>query len=141
MDCGLTALAEDIPKQPSIDYVVSLSVFTLTMICNEKEQVEQGKIQNAQFKEKWGTRKWNGAKSCVQEDKQIKEKLVSWNKGYGDLWAKPHPATLPTCEKELKKSLGLDVVMHTFDPSNLKVELEACLVYRQGRKAWRTESW
>lgn len=112
------------------------------MICNEKEQVKQGKIQNAQFKEKWGTRKWNGAKSCVQGDKQIKEKLdVRWNKGYGDLWAKPHSAKLPTCEKELKKSSGLDVVMHTFDPSNVKVELEACLVYRQWRKPWRTESW
>ena len=36
------------------------------------------------------TRKWNGAKSCVQEDKQIKEKPdVKWNKGSSDLRTRP----------------------------------------------------
>jgi hypothetical protein len=39
---------------------------------NEKEQAEQGTLQNIQFK-KGGTRR-NGAKSCVQGDKYIKEK-------------------------------------------------------------------
>ena len=35
---------------------------------NEKEQSEQGKLK---FKEKRNPKKWNGAKSCVQEDRQI----------------------------------------------------------------------
>jgi hypothetical protein len=75
------------------------------MTYNEKEQIEQEKKQNVQFKEKWGTRKWSGAISCVQGDKQIKEKLnVRWNKGHGDRWAKPHPAKLPTCEKNERRA-------------------------------------
>lgn len=51
-----------------------LPVFTLTHICNEKEQAQKGKIQNAHFEEKGGTRKWDGAKSSVQGDKQIEGK-------------------------------------------------------------------
>ena len=71
-----------------------------------------------QFKEKRGTRKWNGAKSCVQGDDHIKEKSdAKWNKGSGDFRARSHPAKLPTCEKELKGSLGSGVVLHTFSPS------------------------
>lgn len=39
------------------------------------------KLQHVQFEQKKGTRKWNGAQSCAQEDKQIKEKPdVKWNK-------------------------------------------------------------
>ena len=45
-------------------------------IHNEEEPAEQVKIQNVQFEEKRSTRKWNGAKSCVQGDKRIKK----WNK-------------------------------------------------------------
>ena len=44
----------------------------ITQIYNEKEQAEQVKIQNVQIEGKKGTRKWNGFKSCVQGDKQIK---------------------------------------------------------------------
>ena len=61
-------------------------------------QTEQGKIQNIHIEEKGGTRKWNGAKSCIQGDKQIKEKPdIKWNKGCGDLRARSHPSKLPTC--------------------------------------------
>ena len=62
---GLIPLAEEISKQPSIDSVMWLLVLTLIEIYKEKEQAEQGKI----FEEKRSTRKWNGAKSCVQGDK------------------------------------------------------------------------
>ena len=42
----------------------------------QKEQDKQGEK---------GTRKWNGAKSCVQVVKQIKEKpAVKWKKVNGD---------------------------------------------------------
>lgn len=42
---GLSPLAEEISKQPSTDSVV----VTLMTIYNEKEQAEQGKLQNAKF--------------------------------------------------------------------------------------------
>lgn len=40
-------------------------------ICNEKEQDEQEKIDYGNFEKKRSTRKKNGVKSSVQEDKQI----------------------------------------------------------------------
>ena len=50
-------------------------------IYNEKEQTVKGKTQNAQFEEKRGIRNWNGAKACIQGNKQIKEKPnVKWKK-------------------------------------------------------------
>ena len=64
-------------------------------IYNEKEQAEQGKIQNVIFEKERNTRTWNAAKSCVQGDKQIKKR----NKGSGDLSIRPHPAKLPTYKK------------------------------------------
>ena len=63
-------LAEEISKQTSFDCLMWLSVLTLMKIYNEKKQTEQDKLQNVQI-EKRSTRKWNGAKSCVQEDTQI----------------------------------------------------------------------
>ena len=37
--------------------------------------------------------------------KQINEDPdAKWNKGSGDFSARPHPARLPSCEKELKKT-------------------------------------
>ena len=71
---GLIQLAEEISKQYNIDFVMWLLVLTLTQIHKEKEQAELGEIQKAQFKEKEGTGKWNGAKSCVLRHKGIKEK-------------------------------------------------------------------
>lgn len=48
--------------------------------------------QNLQFEEKRGNRK------------KFKEKPdAKWNKGSGDLKARPHPGKL-TCEKELKRN-------------------------------------
>lgn len=63
----------------------------------------QGKTQNVQCEEKGGTRKWNRAKSGVQEDKQI-NKIMTLN-GIKDLRARVHPTKLPTCEgnKEIFK--------------------------------------
>ena len=61
-------------------------------IYNEEEQAEQGKI----FEEKGRTRKWNGAKSYVQGDKQIEK----WNKRSGDLRAKLHPSKLKLVKKK-----------------------------------------
>jgi hypothetical protein len=58
-------LAEEISKQPSIDFVLWLLVFTLMKINNEKEPAEQRKIQNVQIKDKMGTKNRKVAKSHV----------------------------------------------------------------------------
>jgi len=81
-----------------------------------------------------------GARTC----KQIKEKPgAKWNKGSGDLRARSHPAKLPTCgkqlkksEKELKKSLGLGMVVHTFDSSTQEAEVGGSLSLRP---VWSTD--
>ena len=67
-------LAEAISEQPSIDFITWLLWSLLRQIYKEKEQAKQRKIQNVQFKELKGTRKWKGAKSCAQGNKQMKEK-------------------------------------------------------------------
>lgn len=61
----LTILAEEVSRQPNIDYIDWLLVATLVQIYNEKEEREQVKIQNVQVEEKRGIRKWNGAKSFI----------------------------------------------------------------------------
>ena len=71
---GLIQFAEEISKQYNIDFVIWLLVLTLIQIYKEKEQVELGEIRKAQFKEKEGSGKQNGAKSCVLRDKEMKEK-------------------------------------------------------------------
>jgi hypothetical protein len=43
---GLIALAEEISRKASINHVEWLLVATLKQICNEKEQVMQGKTEN-----------------------------------------------------------------------------------------------
>ena len=50
--CRLTVLAKEILKQPSIDSIVWLLVFTLLKSYNKREQAEQGKIQTVEYKEK-----------------------------------------------------------------------------------------
>jgi hypothetical protein len=53
---------------------------------------------------KRSTRKWNGAKSCAQKDENFKEKPgAKWNKGSGGLRARPQPAKLSVCKKEILK--------------------------------------
>lgn len=72
-------------------------------------------MQHVQFSEKRGSRK------C----KSIKEKSsAKGNKGSGDLRARLHPANFPICakklkrhEKEIYKSVGPTMVLHTFYPS------------------------
>ena len=46
-------------------YCVAINVNYYGEHFDEKEQAEQRKIQNVRFKEKRGSRKWNGAKSRV----------------------------------------------------------------------------
>ena len=70
-------------------------MLTLVKIYNEKEQAEQGKLQDANLEEKKSTKKQNEAKSCVQEDKLIKRE----NKGSVDLTARCHPAKFSTVER------------------------------------------
>ena len=92
---------------------------------NEKEQAKQGKLQNTQFAEKRSTRKCDGAESCAQGDKQIKEKPdAKGSKGRGVLGGRPHPAKLPICEKDFLffvlfcfLSLGLGMGLYTFNTS------------------------
>ena len=82
-------------------------MFTLTQIYNEKEQAKQGKIQTVQFKEKRGTRKWNGgAKVCALGNEKFKERPDSkWNKESGAL--RLRTANLATVErKQPKKFYG-----------------------------------
>ena len=50
---------------------------------------------------KRSTRKWDGAKSCVQGDKQVKK----LNKGNGVFRARSHPTKFPVYGKEIRKSL------------------------------------
>ena len=70
----------------------------------KRSKLRKEKIHNVQFEEKWSPRKRNGPKFRAQRHKRFKEKPnAKWNKGDGDLRARPHPAKLPTCEKELKK--------------------------------------
>jgi hypothetical protein len=65
----LMALAEEISRQHSIDFVG-----WLLQIYNEKEQGRQREIQIAQFEEKKSTRKCNdGANSYAQGGKKFKE--------------------------------------------------------------------
>ena len=43
--------------------------------------------------------------------------FLKWDKGSGDLRVRFYPAKFPSSEKKFKKSLELDVVAHTFNPS------------------------
>jgi hypothetical protein len=61
----------------------------------------------------------------------IKEKPDSkWNKGSRDLRARSHPDKLSTCERELMKSLGTGMMVHTFNPSTWKAEAGGMLRLR-----------
>ena len=65
---GLIEFAEEILKQPRVDCVVWFINDHTMQTYNEKKKAEKGKLQNVQLEEKGGTRKLNGAKSCVQGD-------------------------------------------------------------------------
>jgi hypothetical protein len=62
------ALAEETSRQLSIDCAVWRFVVILMQIYNEREQAEQGKIQNVQFEKNRNTRKCNQSKSSAQGD-------------------------------------------------------------------------
>ncbi|KAL6053809.1 hypothetical protein STEG23_030631 [Scotinomys teguina] len=102
-------LAEEISKHPSMDSVMWLLVITFIEIYNEKEKVEQGKIQNVQFEEKMSTRKYNGAKSSVQGDKMFKEKpdanVLKVVVTSGQEPTQPLALTRSTAAKELSTTL------------------------------------
>ena len=62
-------MAEEISRWHSIDCVAWLLVASLRHIYNERDQIEQEKIQNVQFENKRGTGKCDRPKHCVQVDK------------------------------------------------------------------------
>lgn len=78
-----------------------------------KQGKKKYKVYNLRRKEHW--ERHVGAKS--QGEGKFKEKPdAKWNKG-SDLGATSHPAKFSTCEKELKNSLGLGMLAHTFNQS------------------------
>ena len=71
----------------------------------KENKLDKKKYKMHSFRRKRAPKKYNGLKSSDQGNKKFNEKPdAKWNKGSGDLRARPHPAKLPTCEKELKKS-------------------------------------
>lgn len=73
---GEMALTQEISTQPSIEFIIRISVATLIHIFNEKEKSEQGKIQNIQFEEKCSSRDFYvEVKFSVQSDKMFKKNL------------------------------------------------------------------
>ena len=73
----LTALAEEISRQPSINCVAWLLVATLIQIYSEKEQVEQGKRQGVQFEDKAAPGSVNRCKKKSLMLSGIKEMVTS----------------------------------------------------------------
>lgn len=65
-------LAEEISTHPVIDCAMLWLVVTLMQIHNDKEQAQEGKIENLQFEEKMNLRKFNAAKFYAQGNKLIK---------------------------------------------------------------------
>lgn len=64
---------------------------------------EQGKKKyKIQFEESKRTRKFNvGAKSCVQRNKNFRERPTEkWNRGRDAPWVRPCPANPTICEKK-----------------------------------------
>ena len=115
------------------------SVVILIQTYTEKEQAEQGKLQNVQFGEKGDTRNQNGVKSCVHGDKMIKEKLdIKWCKRGGNLTVRhPSPTELSFCEKELK-FLGSGLVVYMFALEDTDQETGARL-FLSSRPSWKNK--
>lgn len=97
----------EILREPNSDLVAWL-LGTLMQICNGKEQAGQKGNTKGAVGGKRSSRKCAvGAKPCAQGDKKLKDKPdANWNKGSGDLKARPHPVKLPACEKELEESMN-----------------------------------
>jgi hypothetical protein len=74
----------------------------------KRNKLSKEKCKMHSLKRKRNTRKcFVGTNSCVQGNKMFKgQPGAKWNKESGDLTPRPHLALLPTCEKELKKSLN-----------------------------------
>ena len=64
-------LAEEISRQPSIDSVMWLLVVTLMQIYNDKEQAEQGKIQNVPIEKKRSNR-------CIKKLSPVLKEIKSF---------------------------------------------------------------
>jgi hypothetical protein len=98
-----------------------------------KLRKEKHKMYRLRRKETTG----NGTKSCVQADKEMKNKPdVKWNKGSSALRTRLHTANLSTHKKELKKNLGPGVLMHTFNLSTWEAEAGESL---SSRPTWSTD--
>lgn len=75
-------------------------VITLMQTYNEKEQVGQGEIQNIHFENKRRSRKKIKVPMPVLKEIKYRQKPgPEWNKRSGGLRTRPHPAKLPTLEK------------------------------------------
>lgn len=82
-------------------------VVTVLMQIYMKGASRAREIQNVWHEEKRNTRKcFAGAMSSTQGDKKsLKKKLLNGIKGItSELRARPQPAKLPTCKKELRES-------------------------------------
>lgn len=82
----LILLAEDISRQPNNDSVTWLLLTICMQIHNKREQGGKKntkyKIQNVQFEENIGTRKFNvGTKACAERDR--KRPAGKWRRGRG----------------------------------------------------------
>ena len=69
----LIALTKEVSKKHSTEFFFWFSLMNSILI---RHMPSKGKVQNVQFKESRGTKKYNGAEYHVQQDKQI-QKLVS----------------------------------------------------------------
>lgn len=97
-----------------------------------------GYFKNTQFEEKRHIKKYKGAKIVSQGVKNPKVIFdAKWNKKSGNFRAKPHPAEVPTWEKELKKNgrelkQGFEpgMVKHNFNLSTREGESGTSLIFR-----------
>lgn len=106
----LISLENEVSKQPKVDCIVVHSY-----------EKRQGKRQNVWFMEKMGTWKYNGAKSYVEADKHIED--IKLNKGICDISARSQQGKLPSCEEELKNSLGLGMEEYAFNCSTQETKV------------------
>lgn len=94
---GLISLLKGIPEQPSIDSVVWLLLLSQKKICVEKEKGVQGSCKE------YNLRRERAPGSGIEINpvfEKIKEKPdIKRNKGSSDFKTRPHPAKLPTCER------------------------------------------
>ena len=118
---GLSILAEENSKQPSIDTGVWLLVLTLI----KKIIMKKSKLSREKYLRRQGTPGRMELKPVFREINTLR----NWLKGWW-IQERSYSTEFSTCGKELKKSLEQDMVMHTFNPSTQKAELVGLCVWR-----------